>query len=224
MTIHHLIQKAKSQLIQRHCDHLFVFHCSGLTNFQWRQLKHLLYLMQANTLFGTSHLTLSASRSHASESSALFASQELCTSIGEARKGPICVLYVMQPLNSSKSKKHCFSPFSFPFRSVNSNENKYSLLASSSSTQKTVHWANLLSQIHASETLSNTSLLLLYGQIQLTIMNHVDIQHAAHLQSTPVLRSLVVSIENPILELCFYLNQSLIHFVWYNWMRHTAVI
>lgn len=41
----------KLQHIETQYPYLFVFHCSGLTNTQWRQFKQLLSKSKANTLF-----------------------------------------------------------------------------------------------------------------------------------------------------------------------------
>uniref|UniRef100_UPI0031F4541A ribosomal protein L10 n=1 Tax=Zygnema cf. cylindricum TaxID=3142258 RepID=UPI0031F4541A len=47
----HSILQYKLQQIETQYQYIFVFHCSGLTNTQWRQLKQLLSITKANTLF-----------------------------------------------------------------------------------------------------------------------------------------------------------------------------
>lgn len=51
MKIRHSILQYKLQQIETQYQYIFVFHCSGLTNTQWRQLKQLLSRTKANTLF-----------------------------------------------------------------------------------------------------------------------------------------------------------------------------
>lgn len=51
MKIRHSILQYKLQQIETQYQYIFVFHCSGLTNTQWRQLKQLLSITKANTLF-----------------------------------------------------------------------------------------------------------------------------------------------------------------------------
>lgn len=51
MKIRNLLIKVKQKQIERKYPYIFVFHCSGLTNLQWRHLKFLLHKAQGNTFF-----------------------------------------------------------------------------------------------------------------------------------------------------------------------------
>jgi hypothetical protein len=51
MKIRKLILKAKLQQIEKQYQYVFIYHCSGLTNPQWRQLKNCLYKTNCKTFF-----------------------------------------------------------------------------------------------------------------------------------------------------------------------------
>nr|YP_008816029.1 ribosomal protein L10 [Closterium baillyanum]AGZ90279.1 ribosomal protein L10 [Closterium baillyanum] len=53
MKIRKLILKAKLQQIEKQYQYVFIYHCSGPSGAQWRQLKDLLYKTHGKTFFHT---------------------------------------------------------------------------------------------------------------------------------------------------------------------------
>jgi hypothetical protein len=51
MLIKQIIIWKKAQEIEKKSPYILLFHCSGLTSRQWRQLKNILCTFQGRTLF-----------------------------------------------------------------------------------------------------------------------------------------------------------------------------
>nr|QXT44729.1 hypothetical protein [Nitellopsis obtusa] len=150
-----LIQK-KTQHIEKRFPYIILFHCSGLTSQQWRQLKNLLYVIHGQTLFQPS---VFSSTLHDSA-------------------GPTCILY---------------------------------LTDSEPPGTDTKWWPKLLQNVSYLESQKN--LVLLYGQYQYTLVNHMDIKKSTTLEKVSISQQFFFFMLYPTHSLCGCLNQfTSVHF------------
>lgn len=141
-----LIQK-KTQHIEKRFPYILLFHCSGLTSQQWRQLKNLLYVTHGQTLFQPSAF-----------SSTLHDSA-----------GPTCILYLTD------------------------------------SGEPPGTWPKLLKNVSYLESQKN--LVLLYGQYQYTLVNHMDIKKSTTFSKVSISQQFFFYMLYPTHSLCGCLNQ-----------------
>jgi hypothetical protein len=55
MLIKKIITRRKAQEIEKKSPYILLFHCSGLTSRQWRQLKNILCTFQGRTSFQSNY-------------------------------------------------------------------------------------------------------------------------------------------------------------------------
>ena len=166
---------------------VFVFHCSGLTSTQWRQLKTLFVQQNTSTaraeifFFKNTHKTFNITQTKSGVSKQMLASlcnqQEntgLQTVFSTQTRGPICLFYLSQ--DSAITSKD---------------------------------WTNMFRHMEAA------NLILLYGRFiringnepyNETICNHVDIKQSMNLQQIPVLTQSLGSFYHSIQALYYCLT------------------
>jgi hypothetical protein len=157
-----LIQK-KTQHIEKRFPYTILFHCSGLTSQQWRQLKNLLYVTHGQTLFQPSAF-----------SSTLHDSA-----------GPTCILYLTDSCEPPGTK-------------CSNSDISAELL-------DTKWWPKLLQNVSYLESQKN--LVLLYGQYQYTLVNHMDIKKSTTLEKVSISQQFFFYMLYPTHSLCGCLNQ-----------------
>nr|YP_010736363.1 ribosomal protein L10 [Zygnema circumcarinatum]QKQ14691.1 ribosomal protein L10 [Zygnema circumcarinatum]WEL36336.1 ribosomal protein L10 [Zygnema circumcarinatum] len=208
----HLILQYKLKEIETKYQYIFVFHCSGLTNTQWRQFKHLLSKTQSNTLFqpnlrGKLQLNSSYSRQErcrrtiSQEYSAKFA-PKLTESVLRAevlQSEP--ALYAPSYSDSLRLYNSKLTPIPGPFCIVYSTQQTLQTL----SYTTLAPWLELVKQIQSFEHKAN--LVLVYGQLNSTRINHIDIKHAMNLETKSVLELFLWSIHYSTQHFQLCLNQ-----------------
>lgn len=233
MKIRKLILKAKLQQIERDYQYFFLYHCSGLKSAQWRQLKDLLYKTQAKSFFQPiSHqkeilrnLTLDKTSSSnqttkLAEGNVLALATQLpseATSkkgsshqsqiefIGKKNKNILRQTKVTNVVGQDNSILRSLSgPFCiFYLTSRNDIQNQTS--------QNINSWREVLKIIDS--LTSSGNFILLSGQMQSTIVNHIDIKEALNLETQSVYQQFLSSIEYPLQNLNFCIDQNRIQVV-----------
>lgn len=190
MKIRKLILKAKLQQIEKECQYVFIYHCSGITTSQWRQLKDLLFKTQAKTFFQPKNRQ---KKEGAKPESSNLGSKARCDRGAKLSKqaskvqsnskvaslsGPFCIFY-LTPCDEIEVRKN----------------------------QSTHSWGEVLKKIE-SFTSSGSQIVLLYAQMQSTIVNHIDIKQALNLETRSVYQQLLSSMQYPVqsLDFCFHQN------------------
>nr|YP_009755790.1 ribosomal protein L10 [Gonatozygon brebissonii]QIQ23068.1 ribosomal protein L10 [Gonatozygon brebissonii] len=162
MKIRKLILKAKIQQLEKQNEYVFIYHCSGLSNPQWRLLKNFLYKAEGNFFFHSSHAQHNQSAKG-------------CFSKLNSMSGPNCILF----LNQQPSDIMAYKKLSHIFKML-----------------RTLEY--------------NTNLVLLYGQIKSTKLNHIDIKETFKLETTFVYDQMLRTfMENPfqLLDRILYQNR-----------------
>jgi ribosomal protein L10 len=155
MLIKQIVIRKKAQEIEKKSPYILLFHCSGLTSRQWRQLKNLLCAFRGRTLFRPNY---KRKLPHKNKQGGFI--EQLASSAG-----PTCILYLTKEAPDNT-------------------------------------WSQLLPLASY-----NQNLVLLYGQLQSTLVNHMDIKKAANLEITSVFQQLFELIFYPYNSLCFCLNK-----------------
>jgi hypothetical protein len=155
MLIKQIIIRKKAQKIENKSPHILLFHCSGMTSRQWRQLKNILCTFQGRTLFQPSCRGKLPYKKKQGGFIAQFAFSA----------GPTCILYLIRKTPNNT-------------------------------------WSQLLPLAFYKQ-----NLVLLYGQLQSTLVNHMDIKRAVDLETLSVFQQLFELIFYPYNSLCFCLNQ-----------------
>ena len=160
MLIKQIVIRKKAQEIEKKSPYILLFHCSGLTSRQWRQLKNLLCAFRGRTLFQPNY---KGKLPHKNKQGGFI--EQLAYSAG-----PTCILYLTKETADN----------------TNNNTNT---------------WLQLLQPKY------NQNLVLLYGQLQSTLINHMDIKKAANLEITSVFQQLFELIFYPYNSLSSCLNK-----------------
>lgn len=158
MLIKQIVIRKKAQEIEKKSPYILLFHCSGLTSRQWRQLKNLLCAFRGRTLFQPNYKHKCPQKNKQDGKQGVFIEQLAYSA------GPTCILYLTKEAPDNT-------------------------------------WSQLLQPKY------NQNLVLLYGQLQSTLVNHMDIKKAANLEITPVFQQLFELIFYPYNSLCLCLNK-----------------
>lgn len=161
MLIKQIVIRKKAQEIEKKSPYILLFHCSGLTSRQWRQLKNLLFAFRGRTLFQPNY---KGKLPHKNKQGGFI--EQLAYSAG-----PTCILYLTKETADN----------------TNNNTNT---------------WLQLLQPKY------NQNLVLLYGQLQSTLVNHMDIKKAANLEITSVFQQLFELIFYPYNSFQFMLHHT----------------
>lgn len=124
MLIKQIVIRKKAQEIEKKSPYILLFHCSGLTSRQWRQLKNILCAFRGRTLFQPNY---KGKLPHKNKQGGFI--EQLASSAG-----PTCILYLIEEAPNNT-------------------------------------WSQLLPS-----AFYNQNLVLLYGQLQSTSVNHMDIE------------------------------------------------
>lgn len=155
MLIKQIVIRKKAQEIEKKSPYILLFHCSGLTSRQWRQLKNLLCAFRGRTLFQPNY---KAKLPDKNKQGGFI--EQLAYSAG-----PTCILYLTKEAPDNT-------------------------------------WSQLLPSASY-----NQNLVLLYAQLQSTLVNHMDIKKAANLEITAVFQQLFELIFYPYNSLSSCLNK-----------------
>jgi hypothetical protein len=219
MKIRKLILKAKLQQIQKQYQYVFIYHCSGLTNPQWRQLKDLLYKTNSKTLFQPkrrqkqsslhsgqpeSNLALGTSACFINNKSSRLHNQgskialEPINSKLAFLSGPYCIFYLRSPDSLSwedpakATKEACSLRVNIKASSALATKMPIGLLIN----QSNASWSDVIKKIDSLDL--KTNLVLLYAQIQATLLNHMDVQQALSLNTESVYPQFLQSTLYPV--------------------------
>jgi hypothetical protein len=191
MKIRKLILKAKLQQIEKQYQYVFIYHCSGLTNPQWRQLKDFLYRTNSKTFFQPKRrqkqlALLPRESMYGSPTSGPASSQS------DYVKGELHTLNQLSSKLASLSGPFCI----FYLRSQQKIDTQ----------QSNGYWSDVVKKIESLEY--RTNLILLYAQIKSTLVNHVDIKQALNLETQSVYQQLLWYTQYPTQALDFYLYKN----------------
>ena len=188
MKIRKLIFKSKLHEIEKQYQNVFIYHCSGLTNHEWRHLKDLLAKNGAEAFFQPS----------TGQKKKSFDSLKQFLNTNDSRANTSLVNKIESGVDLFNSKLSILSgPFCIFFFKSNS-ETEDSLSNN--------NWSEMLKKIESLKY--NTKLILLYARIKSTIINHVDIKQALSLEARDLYQELLWCLENPVVSLDKLVDQA----------------
>jgi hypothetical protein len=205
MKIRKLILKAKLQQIEKQYQYVFIYHCSGLTNPQWRQLKDFLYKTNSKTFFQPKRRQKQLDffeRGRVSEHSSNHRSAastwcEPTAYLFERQWSAVAQQPLTRPLNSKLALLS--GPFCIFYLRSQEIINTH---------QSNGYWSQVVKKIDSLEY--KTNLVLLYAQIKSTLVNHIDIKQALNLETRSVYQHFLWSTQYPAqtLDFCLYQNRN----------------
>lgn len=188
MKIRKFIVESKIQQIEKQYQYVFVYHCSGLTNQEWRHLRNLLVKIDAKVLYqpslgkknrmGSRQVSeneptilskISLSKKEEKENEALLKFNN------HALSGPFCIFFLKAKMDKTD---------------IDAQSN----------------WSEMIKKIESLEY--QTKLVLLYARIKSVVVNHIDIKQALNLDAHEVVQNLFLSIQHPSSSLTTVLSQN----------------
>ena len=187
MKIRKLLSTAKLKLIEKQNPNIFVFHCS-LNAAQWRDVKNFLY-NNGKTL-GTQKM---------SDNSEQQSSQAIrgAISYGVFFSSKSCSIYSSGTKSLKKSSQLQFKPAGCLFFF-------HQHVADTFGNQNRLTPFELLKKLESSDP--GAGLILLYGHMNSTVLNHIDLKRALNLETQETYQQLLLSIQSlsHVLNDCLY--------------------